>query len=172
MSWHCNCVLSSWFTCPFAEWQKHSMAGVGRHLWRSSSLPPPAQSRVKKSRLFSLLSSQVLNIFSLYEEKKYFLQGHIHYWMPSELTTTILFPLTLLTQWNYLLSSMITLCWAGTSFNIVFHDWGTLKMLLINISGTEQIFAYQLQLPAVLCFDFEIRLEIMSWKILEHPDQN
>lgn len=45
-------------------------------------------------------------------------------------------------------------------------------MLLINISDTEQIFAYQLQLPAVLCFDFEIRLEIMSWKILEHPDQN
>lgn len=45
-------------------------------------------------------------------------------------------------------------------------------MLLINISGTEQIFACQLQLPAVLCFDFGIRLELMSSKMLEHPDQN
>lgn len=45
-------------------------------------------------------------------------------------------------------------------------------MLLINISGTEQICAYQLQLSAVLCFDLLIHLELMSWKILEHPNQN
>lgn len=34
-------------------------------------------------------------------------------------------------------------------------------MLLITISGTEQICAYQLQLPTVLCFDFLIHLELM-----------
>lgn len=45
-------------------------------------------------------------------------------------------------------------------------------MLLINISCTEQIFAFQLQLPAGLCFDFGINLELMSYKILEHPNQN
>ena len=45
-------------------------------------------------------------------------------------------------------------------------------MLIINTSDTKQIFAYQLQLPAVLCFDFGIHLELMSWKILEHPNQN
>lgn len=82
--------------------------------------------------------------------------------MASALTTTKLSPPTLLTQRNYLLPSTLTLYWAGPSFNIVFNDTGTLKILLINISGTEQIFAYQLQLPAVLCFDFGIHLELMS----------
>lgn len=45
-------------------------------------------------------------------------------------------------------------------------------MLLINVSGIDQIFAYWLQLPAGLCFGFGINSELMSWKILEHPNQN
>lgn len=58
------------------------------------------------------------------------------------------------------------------SFNTVFSGRGTCKKLLINISCTEQIFAYRMQLPAGLCFDFGINLELVSWNILEHPNQN
>lgn len=81
--------------------------------------------------------------------------------MPSDLTATKLLPLTL-SNGEIMFSSILPLCWVGLSFNIVFSGRGTIKMLLINISGTEQIFAYWLQLPAGLCFDFGISSELMS----------
>lgn len=48
---------------------------------------------------------------------------------------------------------MLTLCYSGPPINFVFNNRGTFKMFLINRSGTEQVFAYQPRLPAVLYFD-------------------
>lgn len=97
---------------------------------------------------------------------KLFLEGYIHYWNAIQFINR-LFPL-----WGtILLPCMLTFCWAEPLFKIGPNDRNVFKMLLINISGTEQTLAYQLQLPAVLCFVFRINLEFMSWKILEHPNQ-
>lgn len=52
--------------------------------------------RVKKSRLSSLFSREILNVFSLYEGKKYFFFEDIYTdWNDSELTATKFLPLTL-----------------------------------------------------------------------------
>lgn len=164
--------MFSWSTCLLKECQKHRMAGVGRHLWRSSSLAPQLKAGFKRAGCsFSCPVGFWISSAFMKKRNTFFKDIYIT-GMQSELTTTKLFPLTLLTQWNCLLSSMLTLCWAVPSLNLVFNERSTLKMLLINISGTEQIFVYQLQLLAVLCLDFGIHLELMSWKILEHPNQN
>ena len=163
--------MFSWFTCPFTEWQKRSMADVGRHLWRSSSLPH--QLKAGSNRAGCSVSCPLgFWISSAFMKKRNTFFKDIYItgipscrlsWQQPNCSHRPFW------HWNYLLSSMLISCWARPSFNIVFNDSSTLKMLLINISGTEQIFAYQLQLPAVLCFDFGIHLEPMSWKILEHP---
>lgn len=81
--------------------------------------------------------------------------------MPSELTATKFLPLTFqMVKLSVFIHSIFML--GVPSFNTVFSGRGTCKMLLINISCTEQIFAYRMQLPAGLCFDFGINLELVS----------
>lgn len=81
--------------------------------------------------------------------------------MLSELTATK-FLLLILSNGEVICFHHFYLCVALDLHLTLFSGRGTLKMLLFNVSCIEQIFTYHLQLPAGLCFDFGINLELMS----------
>lgn len=97
----CHPIASGFCVClihlPIHRmWQKSRMAGVGRHLWRSSNLPARAQSRVKGTGLsvscpvrFWISLAFLKKINTLFKDI-YIIE------MQSELTTAKLIPRALL----------------------------------------------------------------------------
>lgn len=158
------CVF--WLTCLFTQWHKDRMAGVGGHLWS------PIQSAHKGLKCadcpvsfpvkFWISSGFMKEINIFMKERNTFFQGYTYYWSAIWVYSHQISSTDPFKWWNCLFSSILPLCWVGPLFNTISRGRSTLKMLLINMSCTEQIFAYQRQIPAGLCFDFGINLELMS----------
>lgn len=58
---YCFDILVQCLELPHKNSQEHKISDVGRNLWRSSSQPYPTQSRVSYRRLFSPMTSWILN---------------------------------------------------------------------------------------------------------------